>query len=86
MLLNNEKLSSTLKSTQHYLGGNLNPDNHTHPPHPHSDIKPENLLLMDDAPDAALKIADFGVACWLNELDKGPNKYLKCGTPGCTGA
>jgi len=47
----------------------------------HRDIKPENLLLMDDAPDAALKIADFGVACWLNELDKGPNKYLKCGTP-----
>jgi len=47
----------------------------------HRDIKPENLLLMNKTPDAPLKIADFGVACWLNELALGPNKYLKCGTP-----
>lgn len=47
----------------------------------HRDIKPENLLLLDDTPGAALKIADFGVACWLKDLPLGPNKYLKCGTP-----
>jgi len=36
---------------------------------------------MDESPDAPLKVADFGVACWLDELHLGPNKYLKCGTP-----
>jgi len=47
----------------------------------HRDIKPENLLLMDGSPNAPLKIADFGVACWMQELGQGPNRYLKCGTP-----
>lgn len=47
----------------------------------HRDIKPENLLLMNNSPDAALKIADFGVATWMHELSRGAHKYQKCGTP-----
>lgn len=45
----------------------------------HRDVKPENLLLMNSNEDALLKIADFGVAAWLPDLEK--TKYPKCGTP-----
>lgn len=45
----------------------------------HRDVKPENLLLMNNKADALLKIADFGVAAWLPDLEK--TKYPKCGTP-----
>jgi len=45
----------------------------------HRDIKPENLLLMDNSPDAKLKIADFGVATWTSHLKS--SGYQKCGTP-----
>lgn len=45
----------------------------------HRDVKPENLLLMDKSDGALLKIADFGVATWLTELEKAD--YPKCGTP-----
>jgi serine/threonine protein kinase len=45
----------------------------------HRDVKPENLLLMTKKEDALLKIADFGVAAWLPDLEK--SKYPKCGTP-----
>ena len=45
----------------------------------HRDVKPENLLLMNSKADALLKIADFGVAAWLPDLEK--TKFPKCGTP-----
>jgi len=45
----------------------------------HRDVKPENLLLMDTSDTASLKIADFGVAAWLPDLEK--TGYPKCGTP-----
>lgn len=45
----------------------------------HRDVKPENLLLMNGEKNALLKIADFGAAAWLPDLEK--TKYPKCGTP-----
>jgi len=46
----------------------------------HRDIKPENLILKDVENDWNVKIADFGLATFVN-----PNhEYLfkRCGTPG----
>jgi len=45
----------------------------------HRDIKPENLLLLDNSENSPLKIADFGVATWNNNL--AAENYPKCGTP-----
>ena len=45
----------------------------------HRDIKPENLILKDTANDWNIKIADFGLAAFVNS-----NEFLfkRCGTPG----
>lgn len=45
----------------------------------HRDLKPENLLYTSPSPDAALKLADFGLAQLLK-----PNELMHsaCGTPG----
>lgn len=45
----------------------------------HRDLKPENLLFASDAPDAPIKIADFGLSTFV-----GSEVMLKtaCGTPG----
>lgn len=45
----------------------------------HRDLKPENLLLTSEDNDANIKIADFGFAKRITELD--PNE-VACGTPG----
>ena len=44
----------------------------------HRDIKPDNILLMDRN-SMEIQLADFGLACHLN--DAASNK-LKAGTPG----
>lgn len=46
----------------------------------HRDIKPENLILKDVENDWNVKIADFGLATYVN-----PNHdylFKRCGTPG----
>mmetsp|Transcript_26053 Transcript_26053/g.43400 ORF Transcript_26053/g.43400 Transcript_26053/m.43400 type:complete len:353 (+) Transcript_26053:183-1241(+) len=45
----------------------------------HRDLKPENILYASPADDAALKLADFGLATMLK-----PNQLMTvaCGTPG----
>ena len=46
----------------------------------HRDIKPENLILKDVENDWNVKIADFGLATFIN-----PNHdylFKRCGTPG----
>jgi serine/threonine protein kinase len=45
----------------------------------HRDLKPENILYASPADDAALKLADFGLAMMLD-----PNELMnsQCGTPG----
>ena len=43
----------------------------------HRDLKPQNLLLSHDGPDAVLKIADFGFA---RSLTQGMAETL-CGSP-----
>ena len=45
----------------------------------HRDIKPENLLLSSDAPDAALKLADFGSA---KRIAEGLGVHTPCGSWG----
>jgi serine/threonine protein kinase len=48
----------------------------------HRDIKPENLLLQSkEVGIASLKIADFGLARFLNE-EGGSTASTTCGTPG----
>ena len=44
----------------------------------HRDMKPKNLLLVDDEDDCAIKLADFGFAIRVYE----PSSLTKqCGTP-----
>eukprot|EP00347_Sterkiella_histriomuscorum_P000721 403374762 len=45
----------------------------------HRDLKPENLILASKDNDYNLKIADFGLASFIN---KGELLYLRCGSPG----
>ncbi|CAD8133707.1 unnamed protein product [Paramecium pentaurelia] len=44
----------------------------------HRDLKPENLLLKEKDNDTDIVIADFGLACFLNE----DILFKRCGTPG----
>ncbi|CAD8080020.1 unnamed protein product [Paramecium sonneborni] len=44
----------------------------------HRDLKPENLLLKEKDNDTDVVIADFGLACFLNE----EILFKRCGTPG----
>ena len=45
----------------------------------HRDLKPENILYMTKGDYATLKIADFGLSTFADDL---PYLYPKCGTPG----
>ena len=36
----------------------------------HRDIKPENILFVDDTPESDIKIADFGLASFVNANEK----------------
>lgn len=45
----------------------------------HRDLKPENLLLMSDSDDTNIKIADFGFAKKISDLQA---QEVACGTPG----
>jgi serine/threonine protein kinase len=45
----------------------------------HRDLKPENLLLLSKDDDSAVKIADFGFAKKVKELN---SLTTQCGTPG----
>ncbi|XP_067105886.1 calcium/calmodulin-dependent protein kinase type IV [Osmerus mordax] len=45
----------------------------------HRDLKPENLLYATSAPDASLKIADFGLS---KIIDDQVTMKTVCGTPG----
>lgn len=45
----------------------------------HRDLKPENLILASKNDDHSIKIADFGLASY---IQKGEVLYLRCGSPG----
>ena len=45
----------------------------------HRDLKPENILFQEKDDLTSLKLADFGLATFVNEY---PYLYPKCGTPG----
>jgi len=45
----------------------------------HRDLKPENILLESKAPDAPIKVADFGLARMVSTNDM---MKTACGTPG----
>jgi len=45
----------------------------------HRDLKPENILYSSKAPDAVIKVADFGLARMVNQ---GDIMKTACGTPG----
>lgn len=45
----------------------------------HRDIKPENLILKDQENNYEVKIADFGLATFVNQSDF---LFKRCGTPG----
>ena len=45
------------------------------------DIKPENLLLMDEHSDTQLKLADFGFARRFDTNNPEVSMKTKCGTP-----
>lgn len=47
----------------------------------HRDLKPENLILAEKDNDYNLKIADFGLASFINK-EKGELLFLRCGSPG----
>ena len=47
----------------------------------HRDLKPENLLLTSRAPDALVKLADFGVAALVGDGDGAAPPEGQCGTP-----
>ena len=44
----------------------------------HRDIKPENLLYSSNAEDAQIKLADFGLSCFISQRQT----MSMCGTPG----
>ena len=44
----------------------------------HRDLKPENLLLISESEDREIKIADFGFAEHITNLQ---NSNAACGTP-----
>jgi len=44
----------------------------------HRDLKPQNLLYATKAPDAPLKIADFGLGCFFSDIF---SQHAACGTP-----
>jgi serine/threonine protein kinase len=48
----------------------------------HRDLKPENLILKDNISDSQVKIADFGLASFIN---KGEKLKLQCGSAGYVG-
>eukprot|EP00299_Pterocystis_sp_00344_P009189 c3775_g1_i1.p1 GENE.c3775_g1_i1~~c3775_g1_i1.p1 ORF type:complete len:366 (+),score=73.30 c3775_g1_i1:42-1100(+) len=48
----------------------------------HRDLKPENILFANPAPDAPIKIADFGLAKLYQPSEDGDNLKTLCGTPG----
>jgi len=48
----------------------------------HRDLKPSNLLLSDRTPDAVPKVADFGMAKDLDEIDGPTGSRAVLGTPG----
>ena len=48
----------------------------------HRDLKPENLLYSDGTEDAALKIADFGLARLFSDEKHMEMMTTMCGTPG----
>jgi calcium-dependent protein kinase len=44
----------------------------------HRDIKPENIILKDRSDDFDIKLADFGLGCFVsNDI-----VFRRCGTPG----
>lgn len=45
----------------------------------HRDLKPENILFQYKDDITSLKLADFGLAAF---IDQTPYLYAKCGTPG----
>jgi calcium-dependent protein kinase len=45
----------------------------------HRDLKPENLILASKENDYEMKIADFGLASF---IQRGEFLYLRCGSPG----
>jgi serine/threonine protein kinase len=44
----------------------------------HRDLKPENLLLVSETEDRSIKIADFGFAEHITDLE---SSNAACGTP-----
>ena len=48
----------------------------------HRDLKPENLLLSSKAPDATLKLADFGLSALSSDSSR---LHRPVGTPGYIG-
>jgi len=47
----------------------------------HRDLKPENVLLASDAPDAAIKIADFGLSHIIERTADQHGLKTMCGSP-----
>jgi len=45
----------------------------------HRDLKPENILFHIKGDNTSLKLADFGLSTFANDI---PYLYPKCGTPG----
>ena len=45
----------------------------------HRDIKPENLILATKGDDYSIRIADFGLASF---IQPGEQLMLRCGSPG----
>jgi serine/threonine protein kinase len=45
----------------------------------HRDLKPENILYKTKEDHSSLKIADFGLSTFVDDV---PYMYPKCGTPG----